>query len=200
MLEVEGLEFEYCDMPLLKDVSFTVQPGDLLHLRGANGAGKTTLLRLLAGLFYPIKGEIRYRGKSIHPMLEQYQKNICLVGHKSGINPLLTVKENIYFDLKYNPGCQSLNKWLSLMSLEPYAHQLCEQLSAGQKRRVSLLRLFFSTGAIWLLDEPLVALDVQGIDCLVNAIGQHRDRGGIVILTSHQMLPDKIGRYQEYRI
>lgn len=200
MLEVDDLEFDYYDNPLLKDISFTVQAGDLIHLRGANGAGKTTLLRLLAGLFYPLKGEIRYRGVSIHTDLGKYQRNLCLIGHKSGIHPLLTVKENIRFDLKYTKGEQLLSEWLASMSIDSCADQLCDQLSAGQKRRVNLLRLLFAKAELWLLDEPLVALDGQGVDRLMDVMIHHRQQGGMIILTSHQTLPEKIGHYQEYRL
>lgn len=199
MLEVSGLEFEYPENPLLAGVSFRLNPGDLLHLRGANGTGKTTLLRLIAGIFYPANGKIRYQGSSIYHDLVDFQKKICFVGHKSGMHPMLTVKENIQFDLKNHNNNDSL-PILKMMAMADYGDHLLAHLSAGQKRRLSLLRLFLSKASIWLLDEPFVALDVDAMDVLMEKIRQHRQNSGMIVLTSHQLLPLQSHDYLEYRL
>ena len=200
MLEVINLSFDYHEKPLLTDLNFSVNPGQLLHLRGGNGAGKTTLLRLLTGLFHPLSGKICYQNQSIHDDLEAYQKNLCFIGHKSGINPLLTVKENIAFDLHYKDAVISIDELLEEAGLSQYTNQPCARLSAGEKRRVSLLRLYLVKKALWFLDEPLVALDQASIDRLMKQIKIHREKGGMVLLTSHQQLPLNASDYREYRL
>lgn len=198
MLDVCSLNFEYPDKPLLHEVQFMVKPGSLLHLRGNNGSGKTTLLKLLAGILQPLDGDIRYHGKLITDDLPSYQKNICFVGHKAGISPLLTVQENCKFDLHKSRCNLSIEELITSFGLDEFKDTPCSLLSAGQKRRVALLRLLMSDASLWLLDEPLVALDNDALLLFMTHLNNHLISGGIVVLTSHQSLPDKPENYQEY--
>lgn len=198
MLDLVSLSFDYFDKPLLREVQFSVTSGQLLHLRGANGAGKTTLLKLLAGLLQPQKGDILFESKSISKDLVSYQQQLCYIGHKAGINPLLTVKENCFFDLHWERQPIALDKLLADFSLSDLGDEPCYHLSAGQKRRVGLLRLMMSNAKLWLLDEPLVALDQHAILNLMTYLENHLAQGGLVIFTSHQSLPPHQLDYQEY--
>src|SRR3990167_9854452 len=99
MLKVSALSFDYEDIPLLNQVSFTVEPGQLLHLRGKNGVGKTTLLKLLAGLLQANTGQIFCDEQLIQEALAAYQQNLCYLGHKPGLSALLTIRENYRFGL-----------------------------------------------------------------------------------------------------
>lgn len=196
MLQVINLDFDYQDKPLLTNVNFKVKPGDLLHIKGANGVGKTSLLKLLAGLRQPTTGKIYYEGVEIHDNLSDYQKKIRMVGHKSGINPYLTVKENCLFDLHYEQ--QDLLALAAVFKLTPYLDKRCGLLSAGQCRQVGLLRLWMSGAVLWLLDEPLVALDEASLGVLMEQVAVHRNKGGSVILSSHQKIPLQASDYEEY--
>jgi len=200
MLQVRNLNFEYHDRYLLRAINFIVKPGGLLFLRGKNGAGKTTLLRLIAGLFQPDSGDITYKQQSIYQQLPEYQRELCFIGHKLGINPLLTVKENILYDLKFPANELSIEPFLEKKGMKQIADKLCGQLSAGQKRKISLLRLFYSQAKIWLLDEPLVALDKEGVAVLMDCINTHLQQDGMVIMTSHQLLPLSSQQYTEYQL
>ena len=95
MLEVINAGFDYEDHPVFQGVQFSVSAGHLLHINGCNGAGKTTLLKLLAGLLQPAVGDVRYHGESITKNTAAFQQALCYVGHKSGVSPLLSVRENI---------------------------------------------------------------------------------------------------------
>ncbi|KGP63195.1 cytochrome C biogenesis protein CcmA [Legionella norrlandica] len=198
MLDVIELDFDYYDQPLLRKISLHLLAGDLLHLKGANGAGKTTLLKLISGLLKPEKGEIHFEGESIHKDLASYQKKICFVGHKSGINPFLTLKENCFFDVHFPADGLSIVSLCSLFHLEHHLDYPCGLLSSGQKRQVALLRLWMTQAKLWLLDEPLVALDAFALATLMSKIKEHRARGGAVLLTSHQDLPLSKADYGEY--
>jgi len=198
MLDVIDLDFDYQDRPLLAHVSFYLPPGGLLHLRGPNGAGKTTLLKLITGIYTPTSGSIKFAGQSIEHNKSEYQQQLCFVGHKTGVNPYLTLRENCYFDLHNHNNSTDFNKLAALFNLESHIDSLCGLLSAGQRRQAGLLRLWMTDAQLWLLDEPLVALDDSALSLIMAKIEQHRAGGGLVLLTSHQNLPLKKSHYQEY--
>lgn len=199
MLHVTNLSFDYADMPVLNRISFHVPSGKLLHLRGENGAGKTTLLKILAGLFSPHEGEIRFQGHLINRCKETYHQQLCYIGHKPGINAALTPRENARFDLKY--GNTSTKDWMDRIaqfSLTGLEDTPCNRLSTGQRRRVALLRLFYTETKLWLLDEPFVGLDANAMTLLANGLLEHLAKGGSVVMTSHQAFPTFPCDYLEY--
>ena len=198
MLDVIELDFDYQEQPLLKKVSFHLSAGGLMHLRGANGAGKTTLLKLIAGLYHPAHGQIQFAGQTIRNNLAAYQRQLCVVGHKTGLNPYLSLRENCFFDLHYGLGDRNIEELAALFKLEHHLDFPCGLLSAGQRRQVGLLRLWMSDAKLWLLDEPLVALDDFSLSIIMEKIDHHRRLGGAVLLTSHQSLPINKSDYQEF--
>lgn len=198
MLDVINLKFDYTDKPLLHDVQFSLAAGQLLHLRGHNGAGKTTLLKLLAGLLPPTEGEVRYLGRPITDNLAEYQQSICYVGHKAGVSQVLTVWENCQFDLQRGQHCMPFDELIYRFSLTGLEDTPCGLLSVGQRRRVGLLRILMSDASIWLLDEPLVALDQDAVSILMDCFRNHLDKGRQIILTSHQPLPLHDRDLQDY--
>lgn len=179
MLDVRDLQFDYGDKPLLQNVNFELEAGAVLHLKGANGAGKTTLLKLLAGLLYPTEGEIQYKNK----------KSICYMGHKAGVNTHLTPREHTRFDLESKLSDALIDDMLVRLRLHDLQDTPCGLLSAGQRHRVGLLRLLSADALLWLLDEPLVALDQASMNILGDILLAHVDAGGAVVFTSHQPLP-----------
>lgn len=200
MLDVIELDFDYHDQPLLQQISFHLPASGLLHLKGANGAGKTTLLRLIAGLLKAERGEILFDGQSINNDLYSYQKQLCFVGHKAGINPYLTLRENCLFDIHCPANQLNLRELCQQFNLDHLIDYPCGLLSSGQKRQVALLRLWMTKAKLWLLDEPLVALDELALAVIIGKIKEHRANGGAVLLTSHQDLPLNKADYEEYHI
>ena len=198
MLDVIELDFDYQEQPLLKKVTFHLSEGGLIHLRGANGAGKTTLLKLIAGLYSPSQGQIQFTGQNIEKNLQAYQGQLCFVGHKTGINPYLSLRENCVFDIHYGLKKNTINELAEIFKLENHLDTLCGLLSAGQRRQVGLLRLWMSDAKLWLLDEPLVALDDAALSIIMAKIESHRLGGGAVLLTSHQSIPLCKSVYQEF--
>jgi heme exporter protein A len=174
--------------------------GGLIHLKGANGAGKTTLLKLIAGLLQPSHGHIQYAGQLINSNLDAYHSHLCFVGHKTGINPYLSLRENCFFDTHYNGLKNDINELASIFNLEKNIDTPCGLLSAGQRRQVGLLRLWMSDAKLWLLDEPFVALDDDALSIIMAKIDSHREQGGSVLLTSHQTLPLSRSDYQEFQL
>ena len=190
MLDVLRLDFDYPETPLLKNISFSLASGQLLHLQGENGKGKTTLLKLLAGLMEPTAGEIQYS-----------EQTVCYVGHKTGVSTLLTVKEHWFLELLHERSDGvSFESAIVQFGLKGTEHSVCGLLSAGQRRRVGLLRLLVSKAKLWLLDEPFSALDAQSTGILKALIDVHLSTQGMVILTSHQALPFEHCSYKAYQL
>lgn len=187
MLDVCGVQFDYGDEPLLQDVSFMLESGTALHIKGVNGAGKTTLLKLLAGLLHPTEGKIKVKNK----------KQICYVGHKTGVNTRLTPREHARFDLSFRLSDVLIDEALRRLMLVDVQDTPCGLLSAGQRRRVGLLQLLNADAALWLLDEPLVALDQESIKVVGDMLLAHLKAGGGVVFTSHQALPFELPSLQE---
>ena len=199
MLKVSSLYFDYQDNTLLQDVNFSLESGQFLHLKGANGVGKTTLLKLIAGLVLPQQGLIQWQGRNIHDNLPRFQKAMCFIGHKSGCHGALTVRENCQFDVHYHED-MDLSASLFTFGLLDTAQQLCSTLSAGQLRRLSLVRLLMRSVPLWILDESFASLDKVGVNVLCQQIVHHIQSGGMVIATAHHALPDLEIEIMEYCI
>lgn len=198
MLDVRDLGFDYPLKPLLHGVRFTLLPGNLLHVQGGNGAGKTTLLKLLAGLLLPTEGSIFYGGQDIQDDRAAYQQSFGFVGHKTGVSRLLTVQEQVRFDRDFFGLECPIDEVLASFALDGLGDIPCGLLSVGQRRRVGLLRLFFSSAPLWLLDEPFVGLDKDATALFMGYVKKHLAEQGMVIMTSHQTLPFSKDTYQEY--
>lgn len=190
MLEARALSCVREDRLLFKDLSFDVNEGQILQIEGPNGVGKTSLFRLLAGLQPPYAGAVFWQGQEIAHIREQYYQDLLFLGHHTGVKPELTAFENLrYFQKMHNPS-QQVDLWavLAQVGLAGYEDLLSSQLSAGQQRRVALARLWLSHANIWLLDEPFTAIDKKGVKVLEQLFVKHAERGGRVILTTHQDL------------
>ena len=190
MLKVSTLSFDYENRPVLEQVSFSVISGQVLHLRGRNGVGKTTLLKLLAGLILPQDGQIYFDHQLIHDNLTAYQQSVCYIGHRPGLSSALSLRENYRFDCRCDLNKMiNFDSYLRDFDLHTLADTPCAALSMGQRRRGSLLRLMVTNAKLWLLDEPFTSLDKEGTVLLMQKITEHVNNQGIVIMTSHQPLP-----------
>ncbi len=201
MLDVTNLECVRGDRPLFSRLSFQLKPGEMLHVTGKNGSGKTTLLRTLCGLTQAVTGEIRWQGCAIHELGDEYRRHISYVGHSNGIQGELTPEENLRA-----AGCLSgkshatlIKDTLQRLGLAAYRYFPAKILSQGQKRRLALARLVIQKKPLWILDEPLSALDVNSVDLMTELLTEHLAKEGLIILTSHQKVDiakKKINRVQ----
>ncbi|HKQ35477.1 MAG TPA: cytochrome c biogenesis heme-transporting ATPase CcmA [Nitrospiraceae bacterium] len=175
---------------LFSDISVTVTPGTLLAVVGENGSGKTSFLRMLCGLLSPDNGTILWQGKDIRQLKELYRAQFTYVGHLNGIKDELTPVENLTVSACL-AGDESasgvVQKALEAVGLGRPIHRLPTRvLSQGQKRRVSLARLWLSTRPLWLLDEPFASLDVTATSYLTRHLQSHLSHGGMVVVATHQ--------------
>jgi heme exporter protein A len=190
LLEAVNLSCVRGDHTLFRELSFTLRPGELLHVTGRNGSGKTTLLRALCGLTRPAEGEVRWDGKNARALGDDFRNQVAYVGHLNGIQGELTPPENLRAAGKLSGRFDEarIAPVLEHLALDPYSEFPAKILSQGQKRRLALARLMLLQKPLWILDEPLAALDTRSIALIMEAIVVHLARGGIAVLTSHQEL------------
>jgi len=177
------------DRVLIEQLDFRVHAGELVQIAGKNGAGKSSLLRILAALVAPDDGSLYYRQQPLTAVASDYAANLCYIGHQSGIHEQLTALENLSF-WRSASGIAKADDFallaeLGLAGLEDIP---CRMLSAGQQRRVSLARLWFTRRQLWILDEPFTALDQTAIAMLQQHFAEHLQQGGAIVLTTHQNL------------
>jgi heme exporter protein A len=203
MLEVVDLECRRGDRRLFSGLSFELQTGTLLHVRGRNGSGKTTLLRALCGLLVPEEGEIRWKGESIRTLREDYHEDVLYLGHLNGIKSDLTGLENLRVAATLDgddAGDERLFRALERMGLSGFEDLPTKVLSQGQKKRVALARMLVSGAPLWILDEPFTALDVDAVDLLQILVAQHIAEDGLVVLTTHQEVPLTSGQIRRLHL
>ncbi len=164
---------------VLDAVSLAVPPGGALLLTGPNGAGKSTLLRLLAGLYWPDAGVVRWRGAALEG------GDVAYLGHLDALKPALTPLETLRL------WCDPARARAALESagLVALAELPVRVLSAGQRRRLALARLVARDAPVWLLDEPTVGLDTAAVARLGTTMAAHRAGGGVVVAATHLPLP-----------
>lgn len=184
LVSMDSLECVRDGRALFSGLTTTLEGGELLALQGANGAGKSTLLRALAGLYPDYTGELRTSA-------------FVYSGHKAGVSGHLSTTENLRFlvglashdEHPLEPLAPSIDRALADVGLAGYEEVRCNELSAGQLRRVGLARLLLASEPLWLLDEPLTALDPAGAQLLGRVLDQHTQAGGAAVCATHQSLP-----------
>ena len=178
---------------LFKNLNFKLNNKELLVIKGANGSGKTTLLKILSGLLKPISGSIIVNKKDMNLLKDEYFKYFEYIGHENAIKSALTVRENLNFYLKIKKDLTKKNfeKAIKIFNLKNLLDIRIENLSSGEKRRVSLSRLILSKSKIWFLDEPTNGLDKINTLNFFKILKQHLQFNGLAIIASHDEIKIK---------
>ena len=191
MLEVSNLACSRGDHRLFTGLNLTLQPGQIMQVQGENGKGKTSLLRTLCGFILPDEGKISWCGNDVRDLNEEYFASLLYLGHHNAIKDELSALENLQIsaglagiELDEKQAIFALRR-LGLKGRERLPTRV---LSQGQRRRVALARLLVGDAKLWVLDEPLTALDVGAVALIQDLIGQHLASQGMVIFTTHQPL------------
>jgi heme exporter protein A len=165
------------------DVSFSNGSGEILAIRGRNGAGKSSLLRMVVGLVRIAHGRLALEGGD--PELTIGEQAHYL-GHQDAFKPSLSVRENLQFWAEFlGGGAADLRDPLAAVGLDPLADLPAAYLSAGQRRRLSIARLIAVKRPIWLLDEPVNALDAAAQESLTAFMRAHLAGGGLILAATH---------------
>ena len=189
MFCVSNLSCVRGDKRLFSGVSFSLQPGQWLHLEGNNGVGKTSLLRLVCGLSALEEGEITWNNQAVSKDPQTFRANLAYLGHQLALKDDLSPLENLQTDaaiVGHQLTASDAKQALAQMGLRGRENLPVRVLSQGQKRRTALARLLVSSAKLWVLDEPFVALDTMAQNALSEVINAHLTKQGMVLLTSHQ--------------
>ncbi len=201
MLSISHLSVQRHGRSLFSPLSLSLKPGQGLWLQGANGSGKSSLLSALAGLLPVSGGKISWSDQPITAIHDDYCKAMHYVGHELLLDPQLTIVENITLDLRCDAcSFEEIKQGMKEWELPLDSDRHVAELSAGQKQRVALLRLELAKASLWLLDEPLVALDKSSQAILIAKCQAHLLAGGLLIISSHQALGELSSQLSVYRL
>lgn len=214
-LELKHLvkQYEGSSVQSVDDFNLTINPGEMVAFLGPSGCGKTTTLRMIAGLVEPTEGDVLFDGKSVLTIPPE-KREVSMVFQKSMLFPHMSIQDNVAFGLKMRKRPKEeiagkVQQMLDLVHLGEYGKRKPSQLSGGQEQRVSLARGLVIEPKVFLLDEPLSALDAAlRIEMRDMIISIQRQLGVTSIFVTHDqeeavMLADKIalmfdGKLQQY--
>ncbi|MDP3531845.1 MAG: heme ABC exporter ATP-binding protein CcmA [Alphaproteobacteria bacterium] len=184
MLDIKNLCFFRGMQRILRNISFTLNKGEALLIKGANGSGKTTLLKLIAGLLEHEDGTIHWQGHRVK------EHNVHYFGHSLPVDIELTGYEMLHFWLKISNHRfkkKQIEEHLSAFKIN--ANDFIRTYSQGQKKRLFLAYYLNSSHRpIWIMDEIFTNLDQEASDILKNAIMKHLEAGGVALLSTHEMI------------
>jgi simple sugar transport system ATP-binding protein len=203
LLDLEGIGKSYGAVQALSHVSFSIEPGEIVGLMGDNGAGKSTLVKVIAGVFRPSEGTMRFGGKEVHfhAPVDARNAGIEVVHQDLALADNLTAAANIFLGRELHRGIGFI-QWLdhaamerrstelfSELKSETRAGELVRRMSGGQRQAVAIARTRLSDAKLILMDEPTAAISVRQIAEVLALITRLRDAGVAVLLISHRM-PD----------
>ncbi len=188
MIEADGLQKVYGDLVAVQDLSFRVEPGEVVGLVGPNGAGKTTTLHCLAGITIPTLGRVRIAGNDLAADPVAAKAALAFVPDEPHLFEYLTVEEHLRFIARLYRVTDvdaRLPGVLRELELEDKRGALPEELSRGMKQKLAIACALIHSPRALMLDEPLTGLDPVGIRRMKATILDHARSGAAVLLSSH---------------
>lgn len=186
LLKIDNLSCLQGDRLLFEHLSLSLYGGQILLVEGLNGSGKTSLLKILTGLKMAEQGEIYWHGTEISEPGSDYHEKVTYVGHHDGVKRELTCLENLRLvQAMGNPSDIDLDDALEQVNLYPYGDTPVGNMSAGQRRRLSLARLIVTRADLWILDEPYTSLDKASMALFQSIFESHLKVKGMIVMTSH---------------
>ncbi len=185
-LEARGLTIRRGFRLLFEGLDLDLAAGEIVQLSGPNGAGKSTLMRILAGFSRADAGTVHWNGA---PEETEIASLFHYHGHREALREALTPRENLTFAVGLLGGrAEAILPVLEKLGAGALADLPVQVLSAGQRRRVALTRLLVAPRPVWLLDEPLAALDIEGQGLVGQLLAEHQAAGGMALVATHQPL------------
>ena len=175
LVSAQNITYSINENKLFHNLSFRVNSGEGLHIKGGNGSGKSTLLRIILGITTPTKGLIERCNEDL---------KISYLGHKNAIKNYLTPIENL--ELLFNDvEIKIAYEWLHKFNLPHVQDELAASLSFGQQKKLALIRVLAQSPELIVLDEPFVGLDQTAADQLNHFLEEQLSEGVGLIFTSH---------------
>jgi ABC-2 type transport system ATP-binding protein len=190
MLEARELTKSYASVPAVKDVTFSLPPGQVLGCLGPNGSGKSTTVKMLTGLLEPTRGKVLFNGGDIHKDLVGFRKYLGYVPEEPNLYPYLSGREylemiGILRGMSRSRLENKIDTLLDLFSLHPHRHGSIGSYSKGMRQRILLIAALMDDPQVLIFDEPLSGLDVTTALILKNLIKALGQQGRAIFYCSH---------------
>ena len=173
LIVAQNIGYKINENKLFHNMSFDINHGEALHIKGRNGSGKSTLIRIILGITEPVKGTIENKST----------KEICYLGHKNALKTYLTLDDNI--NLMQLGNSEMLKSYLDKLELNKYRDVTVSNLSFGQQKKLALLRVFLNNSDLIILDEPFVGLDDGALSILTSFLNNELNKNKSLVFTSH---------------
>lgn len=190
MLEVKNVTGGYVNIPVLKDVSFSVKDGELVGLIGLNGAGKSTTIKEIIGLLTPYQGQILIDGQSLLQNSEVYRKKIGFIPETPSLYEELTLKEHLEivamaYGLSWEETWGRTEKLLKIFRLNERLDWYPVNFSKGMKQKVMIICAFMVEPSLLIVDEPFLGLDPVAIADLIALLEEEKAKGTSILMSTH---------------
>ena len=193
MLIFRGIEKNYAETNILRNVDISLYPGKCILLSGNNGSGKTTLLKIIAGLETPSRAEIELSGKSHSwkSAIRSIRREIIYL-HQQPYLLSGTVESNVSYGLRFThlnrkQLRESVKEALEWAGLADVAKQQAKTLSGGVQQRVAFTRAWILKPKVLLLDEPMANMDIESREQACDLLKRMKSEGMSIVITSHDM-------------
>lgn len=190
MLEIKEVTGGYLNIPVLKDINFTVGSGQLVGLIGLNGAGKSTTINEIIGLLQPYKGTISINGQSLEDFPEHYRKLIGFIPETPSLYEELTLQEHfdtvmMAYDLNQEECQSKIDRLLKIFRLEDKKDWYPVNFSKGMKQKVMIIAALLVNPSLLIVDEPFLGLDPLAIADFIQLLEEEKARGTAILMSTH---------------
>lgn len=189
-LTVKNLSGGYFQHPVLKDLNFEIENGELVALIGLNGAGKSTTIKEIIGLLKPTSGTIEIDGLSLNKSASQYRQKIGFIPESPVLYEELTLREHIEvtsmaYDIPMDVAMQRADKLLKTFRLEKRLDWFPANFSKGMKQKVMIVCAFLIEPSLYIIDEPFLGLDPLAIHALLELLKEEKAKGKSILMSTH---------------
>ena len=190
MLEIKNLTGGYVHVPVLKNVSFTVESGKLVGLIGLNGAGKSTTINEIIGLLTPYSGEINIDGLTLRANPREYRQQIGYIPETPSLYEELTLREHIEtvamaYGIEQEQAFERVEPLLKMFRLDQKLDWFPVHFSKGMKQKVMIICAFVVDPSLFIVDEPFLGLDPLAISDLIQLLDEEKKKGKSILMSTH---------------
>ena len=190
MVEIKNLTGGYVHVPVLKDVSFTVESGKLVGLIGLNGAGKSTTINEIIGLLTPYSGEINIDGLTLRANPREYRQQIGYIPETPSLYEELTLREHIEtvamaYGIEQEQAFERVEPLLKMFRLDQKLDWFPVHFSKGMKQKVMIICAFVVDPSLFIVDEPFLGLDPLAISDLIQLLDEEKKKGKSILMSTH---------------
>ncbi|MGX9135870.1 ABC transporter ATP-binding protein [Rummeliibacillus sp. JY-2-4R] len=190
VLELQSVTGGYTRKPVIHDLSFTIESGELVGLIGLNGAGKSTTIKHIIGLMTPQKGEILLNGVSIKENMDRYRSSFSYIPETPVLYDELTLKEHLELTaMAYGIDKETMKErvepLLKEFRMEKRLNWFPSHFSKGMRQKVMIMCAFLVNPALYIIDEPFLGLDPLAIQSLLNQMDEKKKDGSSILMSTH---------------